>query len=101
MDAGLIVTSTSTFSELSEVLRREKFDRYVTAKEREKFLVRFLEEARLVAVTQNFAACRDPKDDKFLELAVCSGAHTLVSSDQDLLALHPFRGVNIVTPARF
>jgi putative PIN family toxin of toxin-antitoxin system len=30
-------------------------------------------------------ACRDPKDDRFLACAVEGRAHTLVSSDKDLL----------------
>ena len=31
-----------------------------------------------------FAACRDPKDDKFLELAVNGRADVIVSGDADL-----------------
>jgi predicted nucleic acid-binding protein len=46
-------------------------------------------------------ACRDPKDDKFLELAVSGAACCVVTGDQDLLALHPFRSVSILTPAQF
>jgi putative PIN family toxin of toxin-antitoxin system len=45
--------------------------------------------------------CRDPKDDKYLELALASGAETIVSSDDDLLVLNPWRGVRIVKPAAY
>ena len=45
--------------------------------------------------------CRDPKDNKYLELALVSSAHTIISSDNDLLTLHPWRGVRILTPARY
>lgn len=45
--------------------------------------------------------CRDAKDNKYLELALAAGARFLVSSDQDLLVLDPWRGVRIVTPAKF
>ncbi|WP_459868116.1 putative toxin-antitoxin system toxin component, PIN family [Endothiovibrio diazotrophicus] len=45
--------------------------------------------------------CRDPKDNKFLELAVAGGASALITGDQDLLALHPFRGIPILAPADF
>jgi predicted nucleic acid-binding protein len=55
----------------------------------------------LVDVTERVAACRDPKDDKFLELAVSGRASCIVSGDKDLLALHPFRGIAILNPAAF
>ena len=44
-------------------------------------------------------ACRDPKDDRILELAVNGNATTVVTGDDDLLVLNPFRGIPIVTPA--
>jgi predicted nucleic acid-binding protein len=46
-------------------------------------------------------ACRDPDDDKFLEVAMSGGADWIVTGDADLLALHPFEGIAIVTPADF
>jgi uncharacterized protein len=57
--------------------------------------------AELVNITERIAACRDPKDDKFLELALSGHADVLVTGDSDLLALNPFRGIPIVTPANF
>lgn len=45
------------------------------------------------------AECRDPADDKYLELALAAGAGTIVSSDRDLLVLRPWRGVRILRPA--
>jgi predicted nucleic acid-binding protein len=45
-------------------------------------------------------ACRDPKDDKFLALAVSGGAQALVSSDDDLLSMGSFGGVAILSPRR-
>lgn len=47
------------------------------------------------------AACRDPTDDKFFELAVNGQPDLIVTGDDDLLALNPFRGILIVTPAVF
>jgi predicted nucleic acid-binding protein len=46
-------------------------------------------------------ACRDAKDAKFLALALNCGAAALVSSDADLLVLHPWHGIPILTPAAF
>lgn len=57
--------------------------------------------AEEVMIIERIAACRDPTDDKFLELAVNGRADLIVSGDGDLLALHPFRGIPIFTPAAF
>lgn len=46
-------------------------------------------------------ACRDPKDDKFLELAVSGRATHIISGDTDLLTLNPFRGIAILPPRAF
>ncbi len=98
---GEILVSPATLEELAEVLQREKFDRYVTATEREEFLEAFVERATFVEPTEEIRICRDAKDDKFLELAVSGGATYLISGDNDLRSLHPFRGIAIVTAAEF
>jgi putative PIN family toxin of toxin-antitoxin system len=55
--------------------------------------------AERVAITDRIVACRDPTDDKFLELAVSGNADLILSGDKDLLAHHPFRSIPVVTPA--
>lgn len=97
----VVLLSEAAFRELSEVLGRKKFERYVTPDDRERFLALLLRESELVAITEEVRACRDPKDDKFLEAAVNGGATCLVTGDQDLLVLDPFRTVAIITPARY
>ena len=57
--------------------------------------------AESVAIAERVIACRDPRDDKFLELAVNGHADLLVTGDRDLLALDPFRNIPVVTPATF
>ena len=52
-------------------------------------------------MTAEVSACRDPKDDKFLELALSGAATHLISGDDDLLAPHPFRRVAILSPHDF
>jgi len=64
-------------------------------------VARLLAAAELVPITERIAACRDPTDDKFLELAVNGHADLIVSGDSDLLVLNPFRDIPIVTPAAF
>ena len=64
-------------------------------------LARLIREAELVNVTETVAECRDPKDNKFLELAISGQAMYLISGDKDLLVLHPFRGIQVVSPQMF
>ena len=93
--------SADVIAELNDVLGREKFNRYVTEEERERFLRSLLGETELIEIEQKIQACRDPKDDKFLDLAVNGGADCIVSGDEDLLVLDPFRGIPILTPDKF
>ena len=86
--------------ELLGVLRRPYFANLAAPWVRER-LVAQLEAAELVAITERINACRDPRDDKFLELAVTGNADLIVSGDADLLVLNPFRGIPIVAPAAF
>ena len=99
--AGEILLSLPTAEELNAVMGREKFNRYVTAEDRERFVAALIQAARLIEIAEHIAACRDPKDDKFLELAVCGHAACIVTGDEDLLALHPFREIRILTAAQF
>ena len=69
--------------------------------ERLEFLATLVREAELVVVTDVVTDCRDPKDNKFLELALSGKATHIVSGDEDVLVLHPFRGVLILTPQAF
>lgn len=46
-------------------------------------------------------ACRDPRADKFLEVAVRGRADLILTGDQDLLALHPFRDIAILSPVDY
>jgi putative PIN family toxin of toxin-antitoxin system len=100
LDAGTLLISQSLVEELTDVLGRKKFNHYVTREERERFLQALIVESELVAITEPVEACRDPKDDRILELAVNGNATILVTGDQDLLAMNPFRGIQIVTPTR-
>ena len=98
---GVILVSDETAEELADVLGRSKFDRYVSAEDRGRFLAAFLRRAELIEVEQRVEVCRDPKDDKFLSLALAGGAGVIVSGDEDLLVLDPFRGARILRPQEF
>lgn len=103
---GEVCVSTSTLLELEQVLMRSKFDRYQTADVRDAFVALVRKHAVLVPVSATDESnvtppCRDPKDNQFLALLLACEANVLVSSDADLLVLHPWRGVPIVTPGDF
>ena len=55
----------------------------------------------LVTPGRRVQACRDPKDDKFLEAALAGHADCIVSGDADLLDLTPFENIPILRPAKF
>jgi uncharacterized protein len=97
---GGLLKSAITEQELLAVLQRPRiapkiepgfFDR----------LRRMLAAADLVTIAEHVAACRDPDDDKFLELAVNGKADVIISGDADLLTLDTFRGIPIITAAAF
>ncbi len=98
---GQLLMSLATLEELYEVLGREKFKKYITETERSEFIGALVREATFVNVTEHITACRDPKDNRFLELAVEGNAACIISDDEDLLVLHPFRGIPILTPRQF
>jgi len=99
--SGIILISVATIEELQKVMNRPKFDKYVDREIRSEFIAQLTQQSELVEINEPVIACRDSKDDKFLELAVNGKADYLISGDRDLLVLHPFRGIPIITPAVF
>jgi putative PIN family toxin of toxin-antitoxin system len=101
-----VCASAETLAELEQVLDRDKFDRYLDRELRRSFVALMRRHVHLFAVQDADREaveppCRDPKDNQFLALALAAEADALVSSDEDLLVLHPWRGIAIVTPAKF
>jgi putative PIN family toxin of toxin-antitoxin system len=99
-ESGGLLKSGATEQELFMVLRRPRI-----AQRANPFFVEQLHRiflaATLVVITERISACRDTKDNKFLELAANGRADVIVSGDADLLALDPFRGIPIMSPAVF
>lgn len=80
---------------------RQKFSRIRSLGERQDLLAicRLLFEP--IDVKERVLDCRDPKDNKFLELAVSGKADFIITGDADLLSLHPWRGIGILSPADY
>lgn len=97
---GTLLKSLATESQLIEVVARDYLAPLIDA-ETQAWLKKLMAGAELVPIDERVAACRDPTDDKFLELAVNGHADLIVTGDADLLVLNPFRDILIVTPATF
>ncbi len=104
--SATLCASPATLAELEQVLMRDKFDRYLDQTSRREFLDLYRRHTRLFNVTEAEEktlpqACRDPRDNKFLALALHCSADALVSNDDDLLVLNPYQGIQIWTPKDF
>jgi putative PIN family toxin of toxin-antitoxin system len=95
---GTLLVSEATMQELADVLARPRFDRYVSIEDRKQFLRLFARVAEFVPIVNRVRECRDPKDDKFLEVALNGRADLILTGDRDLLVLHPWRDIAILSP---
>ncbi len=98
---GYIVYSEQTLEELREKIYLPKFDKYAPLSRRENFYYKFEAAAYPTQIIHEIQACRDPKDDQFLELAKSANADCIVTKDNDLLVLHPFEGIPILNVTQF
>jgi len=99
---GKLAFSNGTMDELVEVLFRKKFDKcFLNDEEKWSAIQRISLNAVFFSPAESITACRDPKDNKFLELAVAANASCIITGDKDLLALNPFRGIPILNTVDF
>ena len=100
-EIGIPVYSNSTLAEFAETLLRTKFDKYISVEKRLEAIAAYEKRGQLIGVSVNIDLCRDPKDNKFLELAYEAGAACIITGDTDLLVLNPFEEIPILTAAEF
>lgn len=102
MNTGKVITTQAIKRELADVFLRSKFDKYVSFEKRGHVLD-FLDEQFEVwpEPEERIEICRDPKDNKFLELAALSNAVCIITGDEDLLVLSPFRNTTILNSRDF
>ena len=97
-----LLLSPEIEAEYREVIFRPKFDRYVSVERRQRILDIVVVAAERIEFPPAVRECRDPKDDKYLALAAAGKADIIVSSDvHDLLSMHPWRGISILSPAGY
>ena len=97
----ILVISQSLIDELIDTIRKPKLARLISASETEELLSTLLERASVVNPAFTLKFCRDPDDDMFLSCAVEGEASHIISWDQDLSVLSPFKGIEILTPGEF
>ena len=101
MESGTLLVSEATLNELADVVSRSKFDVYVTLEERQQFLRLLARIVEVVPIVYRIRVCRDPKDDRILEVAINGSADFIVTGDRDLLSLESFQKVQILSPADY
>lgn len=99
LNREVLLVSEPTLRELKEVLFRPKLDLYVDREARARVLAQLGSVAEVVPIIQLVRECRDLKDDKFLEVALNGRADVIVTGDADLLKMHPWRGIEILSTA--
>ena len=98
-----LLISRAMLDELIEVLNRPLLRRkYRLSEQVLRATIRLIVlRSEFIRPDRQITACRDPSDDKFLEVAVSGGAQVIVSGDEDRLILNPFDAIPIVPPDRF
>jgi len=96
-----ILVSAPLLLELRAVAARRKFDRYMPLPLRMAFVDAYELACDRMPICNSIDECRDPKDNMLLELALSGHADLIVTGDKDLLCLHPWRGIAILSPADY
>ncbi len=99
--SDMLAMSQPVFDEVSDVLQRPRLARFIDPNLRADVLDQLVSGTVWFAPAEAVTDCRDVADNKYLELVLSAQARTLVSSDQDLLVLHPWRGIPILRPAEY
>jgi putative PIN family toxin of toxin-antitoxin system len=101
VDEAQLLVSEATIEELTDVLGRAKFDRYLSIADRQEFIRLLGRVAEMVPIVRMVHACRDPRDNQFLEVAVNGRANLIITGGRDLLQLNPFMSIAILSPAAY
>jgi putative PIN family toxin of toxin-antitoxin system len=98
-----LLYSEQLLTELASVLVRPHIhDRYLAGKaDIGAILLTITRQGERIVSGRVITVCRDARDNWLLEAAVAGKADAIVTGDHDLLVLHPFEGIPIITPASF
>lgn len=96
-----LIFSQTTWDELASVLQLDAFEKHMPLGARLRVLAQLAGQVQVVDSTSIVTNCRYPKDNKFLALALDANVITIVTGDNDLKVLHPYKGIAIQSPADF
>ncbi len=97
----VIAQNQDTWHELETRIARPKFDRYFGDSGRLRHLVKIAQSIQHFDVSSKVAVSRDKTDDKFIALAIDSGASIVISGDPDLKDVRAHQGIEMLSPAQF
>ena len=101
METGILVLSDATFAEFAQTFIKPKFDQYLSLDKRLSRINDMEDRAHFIKPHIEIKVCRDPEDDMFLALAVSAEVNAVITGDKDLLVLHPFKNIPILSAADF
>ena len=98
----VLIRSHTVLAEFHKTIFKPKLDRYFKDDwAKMNFIISFISASTDINVKHHITLCRDPKDNMYLELALSGKAACIVTGDNDLLVLNPFRNIRIITPKEF
>ena len=96
-----IVTCNNLITEISEVLKREKFRRYINTKEIVEAIKIHIKLCSFIEIEIKSDFLTDKKDNYLIDLYQTSKASMLVNGDKQILYQAPKFGFNVVTYKQF
>ena len=96
-----IISSFRQLEEISIVLSGPKLKKLINKNLIEEFLLLFLKSVEIVESKVKIKDCRDAKDNFILETAISGQGDFIVTEDNDLLILDPYKNLRIVTVKEF
>lgn len=96
-----LIMSEKQLREIQEVLKRPKFSKYISTAEIDELINLLSLKVIIPAIYDKIYDCRDVKDNMILEEAVYGNGQYIITGDDDLLVLNPYRWVKIILLKEF
>ena len=95
-DEYTLIMSAIQLAEVKEVFLRPKFRKYISTGEVDELINLLTLKVITPAIYDKITDCRDKKDNMILEEAVYGNARYIITGDEDLLVLNPYKWIRIV-----
>ncbi len=97
----VIAQNQDTWHELETRIAQPKLDRYFGESGRLRHLVKIAQSIQRFESSAVVSVSRDKSDNKFIGLAIDSGAKILISGDPDLKDIKKYQDIEILSPTQF